>query len=378
MIFSLDVRPAHKGDCLIVHYGSEKDPGLMIIDGGPAQVYKPHLKPRLERIRRARGLKDDERLLIDILMVSHIDDDHINGILEMTEEILAAGRQRPPVPVRALSVWHNALHEIIQNTPKALTGAVTAQFGAASLSGDPETDGLDETAAKVLASVSQGVRLRENVEKLNWSVNSEFDSALVQAQTGAEPLELDRGLTLTVAGPMEPELSALQSEYKKFLEKREEERKRKEVLASFTDKSIPNLSSIVVVAELGKKTMLLTGDARGDKILKGLEMVGCLKFGGNMHVDILKVPHHGSNRNIEPIFFRRIAADHYVFSGDGEHGNPERETLKMLLDERPNEAFAMHFTYPIATVDKGRREDWGKGAKEGGCKARAGEKQRQG
>ena len=47
MIFSLDVRRARKGDCLMVHYGSKDDPGLALIDGGPAQVYKPHLKPRL-------------------------------------------------------------------------------------------------------------------------------------------------------------------------------------------------------------------------------------------------------------------------------------------------------------------------------------------
>ena len=41
---------------------------------------------------------------------------------------------------------------------------------------------------------------------------------------------------------------------------------------------------------------------------------------------MLKVPHHGSANNLETDFFERITADHYVFSGDGEHGNPERET----------------------------------------------------
>ena len=80
--------------------------------------------------------------------------------------------------------------------------------------------------------------------------------------------------------------------------------------------------------------MLLTGDARGDKILEGLELVGLLKQGGTLHVDVLKVPHHGSANNLEPDFFERITADHYVFSGDGEHGNPERESLEMLLRAR--------------------------------------------
>ena len=56
MIFTLDVRRAKKGDCLLLHYGSKKDPGLMLIDGGPSQVYEPQLKPRLEELRKARKL----------------------------------------------------------------------------------------------------------------------------------------------------------------------------------------------------------------------------------------------------------------------------------------------------------------------------------
>ena len=90
MIFSLDVRRARKGDCLIVHYGSKDDPGLVLIDGGPSKVYTPHLKPRLGEIRKARGLGDEEPLLVDLAMVSHIDDDHINGILELTKELIEA------------------------------------------------------------------------------------------------------------------------------------------------------------------------------------------------------------------------------------------------------------------------------------------------
>ena len=47
--------------------------------------------------------------------------------------------------------------------------------------------------------------------------------------------------------------------------------------------------------------MLLTGDARGDKILRGDGTGRDAKKGGKKHVDILKVPHHGSDNNMETI-----------------------------------------------------------------------------
>jgi hypothetical protein len=106
--------------------------------------------------------------------------------------------------------------------------------------------------------------------------------------------------------------------------------------------------------------MLLTGDARGDKILQGLELVGLMKKGGKLEVDLLKVPHHGSANNLDKDFFQRIIARHYVFSGDGEHGNPERESLEMLFDARGDEDYTIHLTYPIDEIDKGRKEDWQK------------------
>ena len=115
-----------------------------------------------------------------------------------------------------------------------------------------------------------------------------------------------------------------------------------------------------MLAEVEGKTILLTGDALGNKVMQGLELVGKLKPGGKMHVDVLKVPHHGSSNNLDVDFFQRITADHYVFSGDGEHGNPERESLEMLLEARGDEDYEVHLTYPIDKIDVGREADWKK------------------
>lgn len=358
MILSLDVRRARKGDCLILHYGTKDDPGLVLIDGGPSDVYRPQMKPRLAQIRKARGLTADEPLRVDLLMVSHIDDDHIKGILDLTKELVTAADAQQPPQVKVRSFWHNTFDDIIGNNPKELLASVTASFGAAGLDGELDTEGFDSHTAKVLASVGQGFRLRDDAKKLRIPVNKEFDGKLVMADKKT-PLDFGKGLQFFVAGPLKAELIALQKEHDAFLKKAEKE-KTKAALAAFTDTSVANLSSLVLLAEVDKKRILLTGDARGDKILEGLEKVNLLKPGGQMHVEILKVPHHGSDRNMETGFFERVTADHYVFSGNGEHGNPERETLKMLLDARGNSKFTVHLTYPVDEIDVGRKADWEK------------------
>jgi hypothetical protein len=356
MVFSLEVRKARAGDCLLLHYGSKTDPGLMVIDGGPATVYQSFLRPRLAAIKKARKLDDDTPLGLDAVMVSHIDDDHINGILGLTHELVDAKDARKPALAKIRSFWHNTFDDIVGNSSQQLRAAVTASFGPAALSGDPNVDGLDEAAAKVLASVDQGLRLRDDIRKLGLKPNDVVGEPLVMAVAKGKAQTMGKGLSLRVIGPQKTELIALQKEHEDFLKSHPE--RRTSSLAAFTDSSVPNLSSIVVLAEVSGKQILLTGDARGDKVLSGLELVGAIKPGGTIDVDVLKVPHHGSARNLAPEFFQRIRASHYVMSGDGEHGNPDRETLEMMGDLPRSSKFLIHLTYPIKDIDVERKKDW--------------------
>jgi hypothetical protein len=377
MIFSLEPRRARKGDCLLLHFGSKDDPGLVMIDGGPKKVYQPHLRPRLEELKAARGLSDEDPLPVDLLMVSHVDDDHIQGILELTRELIEAQREHKPSPLQIMSFWHNSFDDIIGHKPKELTAAFRSQFGTAATSGEFPTDAtldVDDAAGelseeivvdnlKVLASIEQGYQLRVDAEALDLPRNPEFDGNLIIASANSESVDMGRGLTFRVAGPMKREVEALRKKHDQWLRDLEAKGKSPpQALAAYLDKSVPNLSSLVLVAEVEGQRMLLTGDARGDMIIQGLQLVSLLGASdqSTMHVDLLKVPHHGSANNLEREFFERITADHYVFSGNGEHGNPERQALEMLLDAREDTNFSVHFTYPVKEIDEGRAEDWKK------------------
>ncbi len=164
-----------------------------------------------------------------------------------------------------------------------------------------------------------------------------------------DPLEIG-GVKLRVLGPGTAEVEDLkerwQEDVKKILAK-EGDRAVLVQSAGGLDGSVFNLSSIVVVAESeAGRTMLLTGDARGDIMLNWMEAAGdVLDEDGKLHVDLLKLPHHGSDRNVSNDFFERITADHYVVSGDGRHGNPEPETFDWLFQARGDADYTIHMTY---------------------------------
>jgi hypothetical protein len=374
MIFSLDVRRARKGDCLLLHFGTAENPHLIIIDGGPSNVYGPHLKPRIEKIRSERGLAASKALPVDVLMVSHVDDDHIRGILDLTREEMQAVGAKQPKMLKVLDFWHNSFDAVISHNTKPLTAAFTKHFGAAAVNGGPlsddavdkvvmasdeETDVL-ESGLQVLASIEQGFRLRDAANALDYPLNAAFDNELIVARKDAEPAPVAE-LEVTVVGPMLKELDALRKKHVEWLEALKAAGKEPPTaLAEYVDKSVPNLSSLVFLVEAGKKRILLTGDARGDKIIEGLELVGLLETNGTIDVDILKVPHHGSSNNLDDDFFERIRAPHYVFSGNGEHGNPERESLAMLFKARGSAPLTVHLTYPVAKIDEERKKDWEK------------------
>ncbi|HVF40800.1 MAG TPA: hypothetical protein VM939_12950, partial [Gemmatimonadaceae bacterium] len=372
-IFSLDVRRARKGDCMILHYGSKSNPRLIMIDGGPDSVYKPHLKPRLQQIKQARvatgELEQNDSLPVDMLMISHVDDDHLKGILEMTKEEIVAKDAHKPRLVNVLDFWHNSFNELINHTPDELTAAFSGHFGVAAAGGATMSDELIleveeesdddpviiQSGLSVIASIPQGFQLRRDAKKLGYPLNVEFDGNLILADEDTEAIDFGDGLQLTVIGPMKAELKKLHEDHIKWLKAlRDAGKSPPAALAAYVDRSVANLSSIVVLVEVGTKSILLTGDARGDKIIEGMEMLDLFDADGTIKIDVMKGPHHGSDNNVDNDFFERIIADHYVFSGNGEHGNPERGTFEMLFAARGTEPFTVHLTYPIDEIDAAR------------------------
>ena len=352
-IFTLEALKAAHGDSLLLHYGTLAEPRLIVIDGGPPGVFKAALEPRLKEIHANRG---GGVLELRMLMVSHIDGDHVSGLLEFTKTLRDRQDAGALLPFDILTLWHNSFDDIAGTVNSSLPEA-HKQLKAAK----------HRDAAAIVASVAQGRQLRLDADALGLNMNSGFEDLIQFDQAAVKKLNMGGGLRFTVLGPRKAEISALQKKWdadvKKLLAKGKKTKGAtgkgrgaaliaadlQRLAAAFVDASVHNLSSLVVLAESGGKRILLTGDARGDFILESLQEAQLLKS-GKIALDVLKLPHHGSNRNAALKLFKVIAADHYVISADGRYGNPDMGTLDMIFKARPTGEYHIWLTNDIKSA----------------------------
>ena len=103
--FALEALQANHGDALLVHWGTATNPRVMLIDGGPSPTYKDTLRDRLLALAAER---DGGALPLDLLMISHIDEDHIEGVQSLLGDLTK--NRLPEVVVRRF--WFNSFDDL--------------------------------------------------------------------------------------------------------------------------------------------------------------------------------------------------------------------------------------------------------------------------
>jgi beta-lactamase superfamily II metal-dependent hydrolase len=328
-VFSLEALQAMEGDALLLHYGSAAAPKLILIDGGPRGVYAATLKKRLAAIGEQRQV---DPLELRHAFVTHLDSDHISGVLDLAKDILQG-----TAPADCNSFWLN----VADKTLLAQLPPVTA----AALDGAPTPRILADEA-----SIKDGLALMDAVGKLQAARNGVVPASqggvapVLVADGAALPLDLgEPELSVSLVCPDLAHLRKLAAEWQKTT------KKTAAAQADYVDNSVFNLSSLVMVVEArhpdGRRArMLLTGDARGDHIIAGLQNAGLLDQQGHAHFDVLKVPHHGSDRNLHPEFFQAIQARHYVISANGRFENPSTQALEWIAEGAEDEDYVLWLT----------------------------------
>lgn len=342
---SIEMLRAHDGGSLIMHYGPPSAPGLMIIDGGDRRTYRESIRPRLEQLRTQRGTP----LNIDLVVSSQTDAQYLHGLIEMLNEIAETIPEQRLVRIERL--WSNAFLPPGDLTPE------------------------------VLMEIQPKSRLLLQARALGIPLNTPFSRHVTLPQAGSARVSSKHGLAITVLGPPLPSLERFARGWIKDWGRRAEWRSDATpipelpddfLLESFADpalelipspidiaraeppegtsyreRSFVNLGSLVLMVEIAGRRILLPSDSRGDFLVGALAQAGYIDVTGTTDVDVMVVPHGGSDQNVSVDFFRRVRARHYVFLADGTHNNPEVRTFQMLFEGRRNDAnaFMIHLTY---------------------------------
>jgi beta-lactamase superfamily II metal-dependent hydrolase len=356
------------GDCLILE--NSKRSARILVDGGMPDAYRKHVAPALDELRK-------KKKKLDVVYVSHIDEDHIGGILAMLDAEVAwrvhkfqkdqgnSKHKEPdaPRPVAAGKIWHNAFHEQLKKNAGAVEEAIAAAAPVLSRADLVEMREAGLEMSELVASVHQAIQVSRRIGKgqLGIPLNPEAKGKLMMARKGQKPFNVG-GMRVTVLGPTAKHLERLRKDWNTWLRDNEKAVKAIREKAARDEKSFgtsdvrrllralslpaevfgdpssvtpPNLASLTLLVEEGDESILLTGDARGDQMLDGLRDAGRLSNGATLRVNVLKVQHHGSKNNIDPEFCDTVIATDYVFCGNGEqHGNPHPDVVELIAERR--------------------------------------------
>jgi beta-lactamase superfamily II metal-dependent hydrolase len=332
---------AEEGDCLIIEIGQGDQFQRWLIDGGPRGTYKRTLEPRLKEIGRGKPVA------FDLCMVTHIDNDHICGMLDLANALVAAANKvdKGPADLSKAVFWYNAFDMLIGEQASPHDPGLAAPAAVAEMLSLTVTD---DDAAAVVQAVPQGNALRVALDQLGIARNAGFADGLVMAPTATRTLS---GAKVTVLAPDKTAVEALRKEWAKALRKKDK-RARQEALQDLflpsgkLDKTATNLSSIALLVEADGKTMLLTGDARGDLVVAGYKAAKKIPAAQKtvLKLDLLKMPHHGSDRNVTGDFLETFIADHYVFSANGRDDNPSGSVVEAVIALHGQRPITLWFT----------------------------------
>ncbi len=120
-----------KGDCLLLT--DTAGTKHILVDGGMPVSYKAHVAAALGKLRKAGKT-------IDVVYVSHIDQDHIGGVLRMLDDEAAwrvhefqkkkkNPKSKPPSaprPPKVREIWHNGFSDLLKNNAGPIAKALAA------------------------------------------------------------------------------------------------------------------------------------------------------------------------------------------------------------------------------------------------------------
>lgn len=315
----LHVLAAERGDCAVLSYGASGREFRLVIDAG--------LGKTADRLKEVLSRSDNSTW--ELLVITHIDLDHIDGALSFLENQAFASRFQ--------DIWFNGRQH------------------------------LDPPGSESLG-VKQGLRLEKLLSQKDVRWNEAFGKGIgaVCLPESGEPIKKtleQSGAVLTVLSPTISGLASLRVIWDRYVNAKSKTipnsskpsvlpgverlgggRPNIPKLANTTtpmDSSVANGSSIAFIFEFEGKRILFGADAHEDVLIGSAKQLPP----GEREVSIFKLPHHGSSANVTRRLLEAYPSNRYVFSTNGAlHDHPDDVAVARVLHHSPHAQLVFNYS----------------------------------
>jgi beta-lactamase superfamily II metal-dependent hydrolase len=318
---------AHNGDSILLSFQDKENINRnILIDGGIKKTYKTDKgskgKPEFGELKTIIDSIRAQERYIDLLIITHIDEDHIGGIVKWFNDDVNAFKL-------IKEVWFNS-------------GEGIATFLKQSENKDLEHP--INPNKTTLTSINQGIDFSKYITEKGIL----FTDIILQGN------ELKRfGYDFKILSPNKPKLELLLKNWKlkepnlNTVSKPNDYAKTiKEHLVNdmfSEDNAYPNGSSIAFILSKDEDNFLFLGDSHPSVIVEGLNKFNYSED-NKITSKFVKLSHHGSKGNTNVELLKCINSNNFIISTNGSGDqHPHKQLLSRLIKE--NENCNIYFNY---------------------------------
>jgi len=365
-MIKLKTYKAQEGDAFLLSLGEDFN---ILVDMGVSETYEKHIKADLIALS-AKGKK------IDLLIITHIDNDHINGAVKFINDNGSNSRI-----IEVEEIWHNSYRHLQFNKTKTKRLGEDEKNILSELISQNTRSSTDNGISDV--GFSEGSTFASLLYKHNyhWNLSSAGMAVCIESM----PVFSKGDLKIRLLSPNKQKLEKLAAKWEDELDSllynfnlsedtifddafelyvqniKDESNITTDCSSSSFDilklaghideyeYRANNGSSIAFILEFKTKKILLLGDAHENIVYNSLNQLK--SEGYELKFDLVKVSHHGSRKNISNRLLKIIDSTIFLISTNGKrHSHPNLEAIAKIATKETDYKKYIIFNYEISKL----------------------------
>ncbi|NNK73072.1 MAG: hypothetical protein HKO94_07755 [Flavobacteriaceae bacterium] len=335
-MFNIHMLPASFGDSLLIEYGEKDRRKYILIDGGPYYQFD-------EIIETLREVVPDMKE-IELLVITHVDIDHIDGIIRLLNH--------DPALFKIKNVWFNNYEDLSFEEPADLLGGIQGEYlnvlvDKKDLNKNEKPITIHRDPEKIKIDDDFSIRIINPTQKALKKLLKKWDKHMLDKDLKHDEKKIWERLNEDFRyEPLPADVLGEEKDVKSLSE-----------IKSKEDKSEANRSSIALLITYKKKTCLMAADATSEDLKANLEHLDLLNSWGQLNVDAWKLSHHGSKKSNQAYLTKMIQAKKILISTDGKkYDHPDKETIaRLIMNQESNLDIFFNYTSTFNKIWKKQR-----------------------